>query len=526
MRGRKIDGSSTPVPSSLEVISFRSSADLNASRFGRSSNGRAFIGELGELIIFNQSLANWQMAQVERYLAQKWSLPIDRSASEFSIDVEGVVRSAIKFNFDDTSSRSLLVRATNENNQSVINSHVVAITDGAGGASVSDIDGDGMSNELEISLGYDPYDANSKNTTPANLRSSNNLEILESVSVGSVVGNLIADDPDYLSELTFSLSSGEGAGDNSKLSISEGGQIKLLASLDYEKQTSLSFRAKVVDENNASVEKAFSLSVIDVFEDENNNGVEDHLESDMDGDGIPNESDPDRDGDGVSNEDEIQNGSDPDNAKSTNRPPTDLVNSSALSIQENQPKGTVISKFVPQDPDGVQGYSYLLVEGTGATDNGLFEIDQHGNLSTAVVFDYENNASSYSVRIKAEDPYGKSVEKAFSIALTNSDQFSPISIDADLMLWLDASDQSTLDKSTTLGGAGQPKDGEAVKFWADKSGQGHHAITSNSGTYLENSLNEYYPSIDTTGDTFEIVNSAESFDAWSEMTIFFLFMNG
>ena len=132
LRGRKIDGSSTPVPSSLEVISFRSSADLNASRFGRSSNGRAFIGELGELIIFNQSLANWQMAQIERYLAQKWSLPIDRSASEFSIDAEGVVRSAIKFNFDDTSSRSLLVRATNENNQSVINSHMVAITDGAG----------------------------------------------------------------------------------------------------------------------------------------------------------------------------------------------------------------------------------------------------------------------------------------------------------------------------------------------------------------------------------------------------------
>ena len=94
-----------------------------------------------------------------------------------------------------------------------------------------------------------------------------------------------------------------------------------------------------------------------------------------DGDGIPNESDPDRDGDGVSNEDEIQNGSDPDNAKSTNRPPTDLVNSSALSIQENQPKGAVISKFVPQDPDGVQGYSYQLVEGTGGTDNGLFEID-------------------------------------------------------------------------------------------------------------------------------------------------------
>ena len=168
----------------------------------------------------------------------------------------------------------------------------------------------------------------------------------------------------------------------------------------------------------------------------------------------------------------------------------------------------------------MQGYSYLLVEGTGASGNGLFEIDQHGNLFTAVVFDYENNASSYSVRIKAEDPYGKSVEKAFSIALTNNcDQFSPISIDADLMLWLDASDKSTLDKSTTLGGAGQPKDGEAVKFWADKSGQDHHAITSNSGTYLENSLNEYYPSIDTTADTFEIVNSAESFDAWSEMTI-------
>ncbi|MDG1173788.1 MAG: cadherin repeat domain-containing protein, partial [Opitutales bacterium] len=519
LRGRKIYGSTTPIPSSLEILSFRSSADLNASRFGRSSNGKAFIGELGELIIFDKALANWEMAQVECYLAQKWSLPIDRSISEFTVNSEGVLRNTIKFNFDDTSSRSLFVRSTNENNQSVINSHVVAITDVTGGTSPSDIDGDGLSNNFEISLGYDPYDPHSKNSAPANLRAFNDLEISESLSVGLVIGKLTADDPDYLAELTYTLTYGDGAGDNSKLSMSENGEIKLLTSLDYEKQTSLSFRAKVVDENNASIEKAFILSVIDVFEDENNNGVEDHLDSDLDGDGIPNESDPDRDGDEVSNIDELLNGSDPDNAKSTNRPPTNLVNNSALSIQENQPKGTIISKIVPQDPDGVQGYSYLLVEGTGGTNNELFEIDLHGNLSTAVFFDYENNASSYSVRIKAEDPYGKSIEKAFSIALTNSDQFSPISIDADLMLWLDASDKSTLDKSNSLGGAGQPKDGESVKFWADKSGFGHHAITSNSGTYSENSLNEYYPSIDTTGDTFVLENSAESFDVWSEMTI-------
>ena len=158
---------------------------------------------------------------------------------------------------------------------------MVSITEGSEGSNNPDIDRDGLSNDLELSLGYDPYDANSKNSAPTSLNISNDLVISESVIAGSVIGNLSANDPDYLTELTFSLTTGNGADDNSKLSVSEDGEIKLFASLDYEKQTSLSFRAKVMDENNASAEKVFTISVIDVFEDENKNGVEDHLESDL-----------------------------------------------------------------------------------------------------------------------------------------------------------------------------------------------------------------------------------------------------
>ena len=105
---------------------------------------------------------------------------------------------------------------------------------------------------------------------------------------------------------------------------------------------------------------------------------------------------------------------------------------------------------------------------TGALDNALFAIDEHGNLATAVVFDYENNASSFSP-IKAEDPY---ISDEHFIALLDSDEFSPISIDADLMLWLDASDKSTLDKSNTWCG----RTTEGWRFsQSDKSGYGHHA---------------------------------------------------
>ena len=89
-----------------------------------------------------------------------------------------------------------------------------------------------------------------------------------------------------------------------------------------------------------------------------------------------------------------------------------------------------------------------------------------------------------------------------------------------LKLWLDATDLTTMDKGTSLGANGPPQNnGDSVKYWADKSGNGHHATTSNSPTYKTNSINGS-PAIDTTSDWFTITDSATSFDTLDSMSFF------
>ena len=55
-----------------------------------------------------------------------------------------------------------------------------------------------------------------------------------------------------------------------------------------------------------------------------------------------------------------------------------------------------------------------------------FSLDTNGTLKTAVVFDYENNASTYSIRARASDILGASVEGNFTITLLDLDDTAPI----------------------------------------------------------------------------------------------------
>ena len=119
------------------------------------------------------------------------------------------------------------------------------------------------------------------------------------------------------------------------------------------------------------------------------------------------------DGDGLSNADETAAGSDPRNANSINHAPTALL--ADLSIRENLPHNTLVGRLIPQDTDGTNGYFYELVEGNGASHNNLFTIDENGGVLTTKLFDYETDARSMSIRARATDPYGKSVENSFSI---------------------------------------------------------------------------------------------------------------
>ena len=72
---------------------------------------------------------------------------------------------------------------------------------------------------------------------------------------------------------------------------------------------------------------------------------------DLDGDGIEDHNDTDIDGDGLTNAEELAYNSDPWDANSSNRPPSD-INASNLTIAENSDIGTVIGEFNATDPDG------------------------------------------------------------------------------------------------------------------------------------------------------------------------------
>ena len=101
-------------------------------------------------------------------------------------------------------------------------------------------------------------------------------------------------------------------------------------------------------------------------------------------------------------------------------PPTDLNTTAPLTIAENQPVGTVVGEFNATDPDAGATLSYHLVSGAGDGNNSLFTLETNGTLKTATVFDYETNASTYTIRVQAKDEHNATVEGNFTVTLTMS----------------------------------------------------------------------------------------------------------
>ena len=99
-----------------------------------------------------------------------------------------------------------------------------------------------------------------------------------------------------------------------------------------------------------------------------------------------------------------------------NQSPINLTTIDNLSISENRAIGTVVGEFNATDPDG-DPITYALVSGVGDGNNSLFTLETNGTLKSATVFDYENNASNYSVRVQVKDDSNASVEGNFTISL-------------------------------------------------------------------------------------------------------------
>ncbi|MCL4204328.1 MAG: cadherin repeat domain-containing protein, partial [Pirellulaceae bacterium] len=281
--------------------------------------------------------------------------------------------------------------------------------------------------------------------------------IVENVPIGSVVGVFATEDPNEGDTHTYSLIEGDGDEDNAAFTI-VGDQLTTAVELDHETKDTYHIRVRSTDSGGLSVERALSITVIDVNEEPaavllTPNSVSQETEI---GDviGLLATIDPDigdahtyelAAGEGADDNfrfaivgDELRLAGELDLTTQTiyqlrvrstdagglsveemltvvaNSAPTAML-LSPDSIQENVPVGSVVGVFTTEDPDEGDTHTYSLIEGDGDEDNAAFAIvgDQ---LTTAVELDYETK-DTYHIRVRSTDSGGLSVERALSITV-------------------------------------------------------------------------------------------------------------
>ena len=172
--------------------------------------------------------------------------------------------------------------------------------------------------------------------------------------------------------------SGEGDDDNDAFEVF-GSQLRLKASVDYEEQNSYSIRMSVTDLDGLSSEHSITLAVNDV-----------------------------------------------------NETPTDIQLSETI-FDDTTPLSSVIAELSTTDQDEDDRFRYQLTSGVGSDDNLVFRIS--GN-KLRLKKSLREKQDSYHVRVRSTDKYGKSVEKTFELALSQSPeeiQLSSLSFDENLV---------------------------------------------------------------------------------------------
>lgn len=199
------------------------------------------------------------------------------------------------------------------------------------------------------------------NESPATL-SLSAATIAENLSVGTLIGNLTATDPDASSTFTYALVSGTGSTGNLSFAI-VGNKLQSNVVFNYEAQNSYSVRIRVTDNGGLFYEKVFTVTISNVNE----------------------------------------------------APAAPTLSNN--TVPENQPLGTLVGNLSATDSDAGSTLTYALVSGTGSTDNAKFTLVGNA-LSTNAVFDYETR-NTYSVRVRATDNGGMSTEDVLTIWVTN-----------------------------------------------------------------------------------------------------------
>jgi hypothetical protein len=189
--------------------------------------------------------------------------------------------------------------------------------------------------------------------------------VAENSVAGTVVGGVVASDPDAGQSLTYSIT---GGNTGNAFAINAGTGVITVsnsAALNFEATPSFALTVRATDNGTPALSDTGTVTI---------------------------------------------------NLTNVNESPTDIVLSSN-SVAENQPAGTTVGSFTTTDPDAGNTFTYSLVGGTGSTDNGSFTISGN-SLKTAAVFDYEAK-NSYSIRVRSTDQGGLWTEKQFTVIVAN-----------------------------------------------------------------------------------------------------------
>ena len=249
-----------------------------------------------------------------------------------------------------------------------------------------------------------------QNRPPYDLELNNTYALLNK-DVNTTIGSFIPydlDDPGKVRNYTYQLINGPGGEDNSKYLVSGD---RLLAAQSFTTEGNHSIQARVTDDEGESFDKNLTINVVDPTWDGDGDGL--GIEQELIAGTNPHN--PDTDGDGANDGAEVTAGTNPlDSSVYPNRSPRDLNSTTTLTILENQPAGTTVGEFNATDPDG-DAVTYHFV--TGENNNSLFTLDTNGTLKAATTFDYESNASSYTIRVQAKDDQNATVEDNFIVSL-------------------------------------------------------------------------------------------------------------
>jgi len=215
------------------------------------------------------------------------------------------------------------------------------------------------------------------NEAPQNLNPLATLNIKENQAIGLFVGEFNASDQDAGATLSYALTSGVGGEGNGFFTLDGNGTLRTAQILNYESNSSRSILVRVTDDRGAYLDANFTVNVLD--------------ENDV---------------------------------------PTNLVANAGLNINENESISSVVGEFSASDEDANASLVYELVRGAGDADNGLFLLETNGTLKTTAVFDFEKNASTYSLLVRVRDEHNASVDGNFSVNLldVNEDPFNLVSI--------------------------------------------------------------------------------------------------